>query len=342
VALSRLAPTQDQYWALTGGLVVVDRQSVGLLRASGKDAVDLLDRLSTNDLSGLALGKGVSTVLTTNKGRVIDLLRVVHLGGHLLVLCSRDAVTRVSEWIDFYTFEEDVVVSEVTAEYFITGLVGPQALATAQQVAGAAAAGLTAYGAVDADVAGVKATVVRTDFLGEAAFDFIVAVSDGQALRDALAEHAEAVGPEALEAARIERGIPAFGSELNEDHNPLEAGLIDSISFNKGCYVGQEVVARLNTYDKVQRRLAVLNWPPDPALGGPVSAGDPVSGGDSVSVGDEIVGDDKVIGAITSVAAHPDGGFVGLAYVRRAFEGAEVAVGQSGIIATLKPADTPD
>jgi tRNA-modifying protein YgfZ len=325
MALSRLAlaTPQDQYMALTGGLAVVDRHDVGLLRASGKDAVDLLDRLSTNDLSGLAPGKGASTVLTTNKGRVIDLLTVAHLNDHLLVLCSSDAAVRVAEWIDFYTFEEDVVVSDVTSEYFVAGLAGPDALTSTQRLIGDGAAGLPAYGAFDADVAGVKATVVRTDFLGEAAFDFIVAGSDAQAMRDALAEYAEAVGSEALDAARIECGIPAFGSELNEDHNPLEAGLIGSISFNKGCYIGQEVVARLNTYDKVQRRLAVLSWP---------------DGSDEpVSVGDEIMGGDKPIGAITSVAAHPSGGFVGLAYVRRAFEGAEVAIGPSGIIATLEP-----
>jgi folate-binding protein YgfZ len=336
VALSRLAPQLDQYLALTGGLAAVDRPNVGLLRFEGKDAVDLLDRLSTNDLAALAPGIGASTVLTTNKGRVIDLLTVVHLGDHLLVLCSRDAAARVSEWIDFYTFDEDLVISDVTDQYYIAGLAGPDALASAQRLTGDAAADLPPYGAVEADVADLTATVVRTEFLGVGTFDFVVAGSDGQALKEAVASHAEFVGPEALEAVRIERGIPAFASELNEDHNPLEAGLIDSISFNKGCYIGQEVVARLNTYDKVQRRLAVLNWPPDPASASPVSVGDPVS------IGDEVTGGDKAIGAITSVASHPNGGFVGLAYVRRAFMGAEVAIGPSGIIATLKRASAPD
>ena len=326
MALSRLVPpTQDQYRALTKGLAVVDRSNVGLLRVEGKDAVDLLDRLSTNDLSSLAPGTGASTVLTTNKGRVIDLLTVAHFGDHLLVLCSKDAAARVSEWIDFYTFEEDVVVSNVTDEHSIAGLAGPDALASAQRLAGDAAGDLPPYSAVETEVAGVKTTVVRTDFLSTGTLDFVVADSDGQALKEALGEHAEYAGPEALEAVRIEYGIPAFASELNEDHNPLEAGLIDSISFNKGCYIGQEVVARLNTYDKVQRRLAVLNWPEGKA-----------------SAGDDVYGDGKSIGAVTSVAEHPDGEFVGLAYVRRAFKGAEVAIGPSGTIAALKAVDTPD
>ena len=84
-------------------------------------------------------------------------------------------------------------------------------------------------------------------------------------------------------------------------------------------------MARLNTYDKVQRRLAVLNWPEGKA-----------------SAGDDVYGDGKSIGAVTSVAEHPDGEFVGLAYVRRAFKGAEVAIGPSGTIAALKAVDTPD
>jgi folate-binding protein YgfZ len=143
-----------------------------------------------------------------------------------------------------------------------------------------------------------------------------------------------------MEVARIERGVPAFGSELNEDHNPLEAGLIDSISFNKGCYVGQEVVARLNTYDKVRRRLAVLRWPAGGVSVDGVSVGDEVTskaapGGGTAGGG--ATGSGTALGSITSVAKHPNGGFVGLAFVKRAFEGTEVAVGHSGIVAALQP-----
>ncbi len=314
----------DQYRALTGGVAVVDRSDVGSLRLTGKDAVDLLDRLSTNDLTGLTPGGGVSTVLTTNKGRIIDLLTVVQPGDHLLALCSKPAATRVAEWIDFYTFGEEVMVSDETDQTFIAGLAGPGAAETLHRLAGDAAADLPRYRVVEFDVAGVNTIVVRTDFVGTPGFDLVASAGDGATLKAALEANSEIAGSEALEALRTERGIPAFGSEINEDHNPLEAGLIESVSFNKGCYVGQEVVARLNTYDKVQRRLAVLTW----AEGG-------------VSVGDEVApntatGNGKAIGSLTSVAEHPSGGFVGLAYVRRAFEGAVVTVGPSGTVATMQ------
>ncbi len=325
MALTRISLALDQYKALTEGVAVVERPGVGGLKLSGKDALDLLDRLSTNDLTGLVPGTGVSTVLTTNKGRVIDLLTVAMLDDRLLALCSRDAAPRVMEWIDFYTFEEDVTVEDVTDATYCAELVGPDAAGAVRRLAGDDAADLPPYGVIEAEISGVAVTIVRTDFVREAGYDFIASASDGPALNAALAGAAETAGPAVLEVARIERGVPAFASELNEDHNPLEAGLIDSISFNKGCYVGQEVVSRLNTYSKVQRRLAVLRWPEG-----------------EVSVGDEVIGGGKSVGSITSVAEHPSGGYVGLAFVKRAFEGTEVAVGPpgiSGIVAALQPAD---
>jgi folate-binding protein YgfZ len=336
MTLTRLAPSLDQYKALTEGVAVVERPGVGRLRLDGKDTLDLLDRLSTNDLTGLAPGSSVSTVLTTNKGRVIDLLTVYMLDDHLEALCSRDAVARVMEWIDFYTFDEDVTVADLTNTTAITGLAGPDAAELVGKLAGDAAADLPPYGVIEAQIGGVAVTIVPTNFLGAGTFDVVAPAGDGDALRAALGAVAQVVGPEALEAARIERGVPAFGSELNEDHNPLEAGLMDSISFNKGCYVGQEVVARLNTYDKVQRRLAVLRWPPDGDSGG-VATGDEVAP-KAAPGGDNAPGSGKPLGAITSVAEHPNGGYVGLAYVRRAFESTQVAVGPSGIVAALQPA----
>jgi len=75
------------------------------------------------------------------------------------------------------------------------------------------------------------------------------------ALRRMLAEEGEALGAPDVERLRIRWGIPAYPNEINENHNPWEAGLGDSISLHKGCYIGQEVIARLNTYDKVKKRL---------------------------------------------------------------------------------------
>lgn len=281
-----------------------------------------MDRLSTNDLRSLPPGRGTSTVLTTNKGRVIDLMRIVNAGDHLLAFISRPARDRVMEWIEFYTIDEDVMVSDITDLTFMVGVAGPRAYpAIVRQFSDGVEACLQRYELVEARVAEVPATVFRSDFLGRSEFDFIVAMTEGPPLARMLESRAGYVDHAALEPLRIERGIPAFGSELNEDRNPLEAGLIESISFNKGCYVGQEVVARLNTYDKVQRRLSILAWQDG-----------------TVAPGDEVFASGERVGVLTSVSAHPKDGFVGLAYVKRTFRGDEVVLGSSRATAVLRSA----
>ena len=293
----------EEYEALTRGVGVVDRSDVGRLVVSGEDAVDLLERLSTNALTELAVGEGAATVLTTNKGRILDLLLVLRREADLLVLTGPGNQGRVSEWVDFYTFVEDVSVEDLTSTTAMLGVVGPGAAAVVEAVTGVAAAELALYESRAGTVGGVEALVVRGDPVGEPGYHVVVAADARQVALDALLSvDAVQVGAEALDLVRIERGVPAFGHELSEDFNPLEAGLIDIISFTKGCYVGQEVVARLNTYDKVQKRLMRMRW----------------SAGAGPGPGAKLVLDGRQVGVVTSAAVSPDGGGVGLGYVRRA------------------------
>jgi folate-binding protein YgfZ len=111
------------------------------------------------------------------------------------------------------------------------------------------------------------------------------------------------VGPEAVEAWRILRGLPSAGHELTEEHNPLEAGLWDSVNFDKGCYVGQEVVARLRTYDKVSRAIVGLELP---------------AAGELPEPGAKLLDGDRAVGELTSAAALPGTERrIGLAYVKK-------------------------
>ena len=282
--------TEDGYRAAREAVALVDRSAVGRLRVTGADALDLLDRLSTNHLQDLAPGHGLYTVLTTNKGRIVDLLFVLAQETHLLVLTGPGTTLKVAEWIDFYTFTEDVSVEDVSGETAVLSLVGPNADALLGDAC--ELNGIEVYESASVVLGGVEATVVRTDFLKLPSYELIVPSGGVNAVREAVLAagvgHGVAqIGEEALELLRIERGVPVQGKELTEDANPHEAGLIDYISFNKGCYIGQEVVARLNTYDKVQRTLVGLSWDP------PTS---PASGA-------ELFADGKKVGILTSVAA---------------------------------------
>ena len=309
----------DEYEAMTRGVGIVDRSDVGRLVLRGADAVDLVERLSTNALTELAVGQGAATVLTTNKGRILDLLLVLRRDSDLLVMTGPGNQGRVAEWVDFYTFVEDVSVEDVTSATAMLGVVGPGAPAVVEAATGVAASELALCESRAGNVGGVDALVVRSDPLGEPGYDVVVP-ADGRPMAldvllstDAGPAPAE-VGSEAFDLARIERGVPAFGHELTEAFNPLEAGLIDIISFTKGCYVGQEVVARLNTYDKVQKRLMRMRW------------GD----GAGPAPGAKLVLDGRQVGVVTSAAASPDGGGVGLGYVRRAHASAGVALPVDG------------
>ena len=252
---------EQEYRALTGGAALTDRSPMGRLRLTGDEALDLLNRLSTNALMDLDVGQGMSTVLTSNKGRIVDLLFVLREEGSLLVLTGPGNQKKVADWIDFYTIIEDVAVEDATEKTAMLSLAGPAAASLLGKVAGAVPASLDTWASIPATIGGVDATVIRTDFVGLPGYDLLAPATDRRRLWETLIESGfTPLGTEALEVVRVERGVPASGTELGETYNPLEAGLKGLISFTKGCYVGQEVVARLDTYKKVQKHLSGLTW----------------------------------------------------------------------------------
>ena len=299
----------DEYGALTEGAGLLDRSHVGRLSVSGEDALDLLNRLSTNELMTLEAGQGAPTVLTSNKGRILDLLYVFRLEDRLTVLTSPQRHAKVIDWLEFYTIMEDVSVEDRTPNTAMLSFVGPKAAALLDDLTGQDLSSLDMYEGLVATLSGVEAEVYRTDFFsGMPAYDVMVDSDRLRRLWEDVLQKGESVGlvpvgADALEAVRVERGVPVYGKELTESYNPLEAGLHKYISFTKGCYVGQEVVARLDTYKKVQRRLVGLRWDSD---SGP---------GENAS----LLLDGKQVGVVTSVAPSPRlKRAVGLGYVRNA------------------------
>lgn len=299
---------QDEYVAATEGVGLLDRSYVGRLKVLGEDAIDLLNRLSTNNLEALEVGQVMGTVLTSNKGRIIDLLFVLRFEDHLLILTSPECRERVAEWIDFYTFVEDVTVQDDTESTAMFSLLGPRAAELLGSVAGQDVASLAQYEFASLTIGGQDVLAIRTDFAGSTGFDLVAGVSQAESLWSAIADNgAFPVGTEALDTIRIEYGVPVHGKELSEDYNPLEANLMNFISFNKGCYIGQEVVARLNTYEKVQKHI----W----GLSCDTSAVSDIG----EIVGADVFADGKSVGNVTSVTHSPRlGKSFCLGYVRNA------------------------
>ena len=291
----------DGYGALTSGAAVVDRSHTSRVEHAGKDALDLLNRLSTNYLMALEPGTALRTALTSDRGRIVAVLTVVRPSPDRLLLLTDSPAATVMEWIERFTFEEDARLLDLSAATAQVAVAGPGAAGVIEGLAGPEAARLSTGGYASATVASYLADVVRTDAPGLPCWEIAVGRAGAADLsRAAVRAGAVPAGKAAWEAIRIERGVPASGHELTEDANPLEAGLKDLVSFTKGCYVGQEVVARLDTYEKVQRSLVGL-----------LSEA-------ALTAGDTLWSEGREAGRVTSSAFSPGlGRHVGLGYVRR-------------------------
>lgn len=242
----------EEYQAARNSVALADRSHFGRLKISGKDALDLLNRLSSNKIMDLPVGGGTSTVLTTNKGRIIDLLLVINMDDYLLVITSPQTTEKVIEWIDLYTFSEDITIEDVTETTTLLSLTGP----LAGKLLGDGVSALDLYAVGQVPVQEMHLPVIRTDTYGTVSYDILTPTSHAEkAWRAFTRTGAVPVGEEALEMLRVEQGVPRYSREMGEAFNPLEVGLDSSISYTKGCYIGQEVVLRLNTYKKVQKHL---------------------------------------------------------------------------------------
>ena len=291
-----------EYLAATSGAAVYDASYTGRLKATGEDALDLLNRLSTNKVIDLQPGQGAPTILTTDRGRILDLLIVLNAGDHVLLLTSHGTQEPVIEWLDKYTIMEDLAVEDISASTAMLAVWGPGGLASLEAAIGSSLAELPLYHSVEQSLGGTSVRLVSTR-IAELPGYYVITSSDAAPAvwQKIVASGARPIGTEAYEAARINYSLPVHGREMGDDYNPLEAGLIGSIDFAKGCYIGQEVIARLDTYRKVQKYLVKLAF----------------ESGASVSPGATLKQAGQVVGKVTSVTAIPTtNDIIGLAYVR--------------------------
>ncbi len=234
----------------------------GVLWLGGDDRLAFLQRLTTNRLTDLAPGHGRSTVLLTDAGRVVDWLACHHGDdGTALVTSHPAAAPAVAAHLARYVLRDRVRITDASGQVVVVRLFGRGATdAAAMLLPGAADAPAGAFlrrGADEATTWGLRHTAPWP----ADGWDIVVPAGAARPdVADACRAAGLAPGDAAAEASlRIALGVPAFGAEIDGSANPLELGLTDLIDFAKGCYVGQEIVARLDSYDKVQRRLVRLH-----------------------------------------------------------------------------------
>ncbi|MDQ6914616.1 MAG: folate-binding protein [Actinomycetota bacterium] len=300
------------YEALTSGCGLLDRSERGKLALTGGAAKEFLNGQVSNDVEVLEPGRGCYATFLTHKGKMLGDLRVLDLGEELFLDTERVALQDLFNLIRRFKLGFDVELHKRTLERGLLSLIGPGARA----IAGAGALGDEEHDNAGGDVDGVPVRFVATDV----GVDVLCASEYTDALRAALqARGAVPVEEAAVEALRVAHGRPRYGIDLDDSTIPQEAGLNErAVSFTKGCYVGQETVARLHWRGKPNRHLRGLG----------LSA--PAQTGDELRLGD------KVVGRLGSVALSPAHGPIALAIVRReARPGDTLAVGGAGVTAEV-------
>jgi folate-binding protein YgfZ len=306
------ADTTDARRAIAEGAGLVDRSERGKLALCGPDAKAFLAGQVTNDVEALVPGTGLYAALLTPKGKMLGDLRVLDTGDELLLDTERSALQAVFDVIRRATIGFGVELHKRTLQRGLLSLVGPRA----REIAGAADLPRDEHAHRGATIGGAEVRVITTDV----GVDVLCLAEDADRVRDALVEAgAEPVPEQAAEVVRVERGRPRWGAELDETVIPQEAGLNDrAVSFTKGCYVGQETVARLHWKGKPNRHLRGL------LLSGAAQSGAPLLLGD------------REVGRLGSVADSPVHGPIALALVRREAEpGAVLRVGGGDVTATV-------
>ncbi len=303
-----------EYAAARSGAVVIPRSHEGRVRAVGRDRLDLLDRMSTNDLTGMAVGEARPTVLTTPIGRMVDVLWVLNRGDTALYLTSPGRATAVRKWLAGHIFfRDEVKFEDAWSALGQLGIYGPRAGAVAEALAGGAES-LDENRFVERE----GLIVLRRD--GEGYTVIAPSVGLGAAWDQAAAAGAVPAGEDTYQTLRLAAGRPYGGHEITEDYIPLEANLWQAVSFTKGCYIGQEIIARMESRGKLARRLSGIK------LDAPIVEGSQVLVGDMVA------------GKVTSAGVIPGLGPAALAYLKSAAAepGTRVTVsGVSGTVVTL-------
>lgn len=291
---------QTAYQSAHNAAVLVDRSQLGMLQFTGQHRLDLINRMSTQAVKDLQSGQGAATILTTDIGRIVDRIILYPSSDTVYTLTGENNANTVARWLMRYVFfNDDFQIKDLSADTFVFAVYGCRA-AELLTAAGFPDVALPLHHWREVDLDGCQAYLHRTDpVAGDGYF-----VTGHTADKEAIAAKLQAAGilpisEESFEYLRIEAGLPRFGRELTQDYIPLEANLWPDVSFKKGCYIGQEIIARMESRGRLAKKLTILR-PTAP-----------------IEPGVELTAGDKKAGTVTSSADGPAGP-VALAYIKTA------------------------
>ncbi|MBO0860274.1 MAG: aminomethyltransferase family protein [Chloracidobacterium sp.] len=282
---------RGEYDAIRGGVAVIDLCAAGKLRLSGKNSIQFLNGLISNDVKSLKPGEGVLAAFPTVQGKLLALCRIYNLGEYLLL--ELDAINREKIFKNLSRFVPagEFFVDDATERFALFSLQGPRALELVEALAGQPV-DERPYQIGEWQIAGARVFITSHSRCGETGFDLFIPIDSSQKVLETILDRgvlfgARRAGAAAFEIARIEAGVPREGVDAGEDYIILESELESAVSYTKGCYLGQEIIARIHWRGEPAKRLRGLLIEADQAP----------------QPGAELFDDEgKKVGVITSVA----------------------------------------
>lgn len=317
--------------AVREGVALCDRSHWGRIEVSDSDRLRFLHNQSTNDFMAMQPGQGCETVFVTSTARTIDLVSAYVRAESVLLLTHPTCRDALLKWMDrFIFFADKVKLTDRTEETVTFSLIGPKS-SDLLMTLGVEEMPDCAHHHQIVSIQEIDVTLALGSGLGLPGYTLMASGAQGEALWRLLSDGTGAIpfGETVWDYLRMVQGRPLPGAELTEDYNPLEAGLWHTISFDKGCYIGQETITRLDTYNGVKQQLWSLQLP------------------QRVEPGTPIMLDGKKVGVLTSILAAADvvpgleaaQPFMGLGYVKTKAGGAGLTVSVGDVVGTV--ADLP-
>lgn len=243
------------------GAGVIDLSARGRFQVRGSEAVQFLNGLITNDMKTLAENQWMPAAFPNVQGRLLAYVRVVRLSGGFLIDTEGATHETVLKTIQRFSLAGDFHVNDLTNQTALLSVQGKQATEIVGFVLGETSLGLSRNGVAEIEWQQQSLTVLRATHTAEDGFDIVVSADQATALSDALV-HAGArpVGHEAWDRLRIEAGVPRYGIDMDETNVVTETGLDEAVSYTKGCYIGQEIIARIKYRGHVAKKLVGLSF----------------------------------------------------------------------------------
>ncbi len=280
-----------EYHAVRHGVGICDLSHRGLVHMTGADRQRFLHAMVSNDTASLQPGQGCYAALLTNKGKLVADFGV-YADAEAYWLDFEPLMAQLFiDTIDFFIIADDVTLSNETANSGVLAVEGPTANELLTFACGQELPELAPYAHLSCQLGGQEVRLIRRSHTGEDGYQLLMSRDAMPAVWSALWEYREtcggrAIGLDALEIRRIEAGIPLLGQDMTEETIPLEANLLNAISYTKGCYIGQEVIARIDARGHVNRQLTGLR----------------LDGDTLPKSGDKVASPEREVGWITSVA----------------------------------------